>query len=64
MKKKKIYCPSCQKAYLPTDQVVLNRAHTVLHMDCPDKSNQPYIDEGTFEEIVKKYSFFDNRLLK
>jgi hypothetical protein len=62
--KKKIYCPQCQNAYLPTDQVVLNKLHTLLHMDCPDNENHPYIDEGTFEEIVKKYSFFDNKLLK
>jgi hypothetical protein len=28
--KKKIYCPNCQKAYMPNDQVVLNQLHTIL----------------------------------
>jgi hypothetical protein len=59
-----ILCPSCKNEYQREDKVVLNIAHTVIHIDCPDRQGLPYKDEGTFEEIVKKYPFFKNSLIK
>ncbi|WP_034757939.1 hypothetical protein [Rossellomorea vietnamensis] len=61
--KSKIRCHHCKEFYQPEDKVALNYANTILHFDCPDTENLPIIDEGTFEEIVKKYSFFSDTLL-
>jgi hypothetical protein len=62
--KSKIRCQHCKEFYQLRDKVALNYANTILHFDCPDTENLPIIDEGTFEEIIMRYSFFDNNLLK
>ncbi|MGM0853071.1 MAG: hypothetical protein ACQEWI_10730 [Bacillota bacterium] len=61
--KNKIRCMHCKEYYQPQDQVALNYANSILHFDCPGNENLPIVDEGTFEEIVKRYPFFSDSLL-
>ncbi|VXC08816.1 conserved hypothetical protein [Bacillus sp. 349Y] len=59
-----IQCPDCGKAYKNQDEVALDVINTVIHKSCPDKKEHLIIvDEGTFEEIVKRYPFFDESRL-
>ncbi|TYO69964.1 hypothetical protein [Rossellomorea marisflavi] len=59
-----IQCPDCGKAYVSQDEVALDVINTIIHKECPDKRNHlNIIDEGTFEEIVKRYPFFDESRL-
>ncbi|KZE53386.1 hypothetical protein [Rossellomorea marisflavi] len=57
-----IRCAACGKSYERKDEVALDIANTILHKGCPEDSiGLEVIDEGTFEEIVLKYSFFDSK---
>lgn len=59
-----IRCAACGKSYERQDEVALDIAHTVLHKECPEgPKGLEVIDEGTFEEIVLRYPFFDERRL-
>lgn len=59
-----IQCPDCGKAYGNKDVVGLDLINTVIHKSCPDKKGHlEIVDEGTFEEIVKRYPFFDESRL-
>ncbi|MEW4226382.1 hypothetical protein [Rossellomorea marisflavi] len=59
-----IRCAACGKNYERQDEVALDIIHTVLHKGCPEgPKGLKVIDEGTFEEIVLKYPFFDEKRL-
>jgi hypothetical protein len=59
-----IRCAACGKSYERKDEVALDIANTILHKGCPEDSiGLEIIDEGTFEEIVMRHSFFDNNRL-
>ncbi|WP_430494104.1 hypothetical protein [Rossellomorea marisflavi] len=59
-----IRCAGCGKSYEKKDEVALDIIHTVLHKNCTVSSKGlEIIDEGTFEEIVNRYDFFNEKRL-
>lgn len=59
-----IHCAVCRKPYERSDEVALDLLYTVLHKNCPEEQKFRHleiIDEGTFEEIVKRH-FDQSRL--
>jgi hypothetical protein len=59
-----IRCARCGKSYERKDEVELDISHSVLHKECPNRvEGLEVIDEGTFEEIVLRYPFFDEKRL-
>jgi hypothetical protein len=56
-------CPICSEAVQPEEKVFLDIINTVIHQKCYYKSPRrklPIKDEGPFQKMLLKYSFFED----
>lgn len=56
----KIRCPICKQLYKNEDMVFMNVLNTIIHTQCYRASPFSIIDNGQFDEILKRYSFFQS----
>ena len=63
MNNKRLHCEQCGEVVMYHEKVVLDFLNTVIHQECYE-SLMAFKDAGTFNEIVNKYSFFDELRIK
>ncbi len=54
----KIHCPKCREVFQKSDFVLLDFVNTITHASCYTGNDQLIHDQGTFNEFVEKYPFF------
>lgn len=56
----RLRCPLCSNPVQPDEKVFLDIINTIIHKKCYYQSSRrlPIKDEGPFQKMLQKYSFF------